>query len=104
AWVAASGRDNDERRALFGATERGFSWFEGATPRERTLPEGVRVVDASSLAAGAPRGVLLVATADTPARLALVVLPRVLRGEASEVSLRAAPLLLPAGAPQVVLE
>jgi hypothetical protein len=45
-----------------------------------------------------------VTTAEEPARLALVVLPAVLRGEASEVTLRTSPVEVPPGAPQVPLE
>jgi hypothetical protein len=106
AWLAGEG---EHKQILLGATQRGFAHFEGSAgaPRERALPAGVRVVDASSVGAGAaaPRGVLLVTTAEqSPPQLALVVLPAALRSEASEVSLRSASLDTPASAPKVVLE
>ena len=102
AWLEA-----DRKPALFGASDHGFTWFEGGsgTARERTLPDGVRVVDASSLSASPEaRAVLLVSTAEEPARLSLVVLPSVLRGEASEVTLRPGSVETPPGAPHVPLE
>lgn len=106
AWMAGEG---EHEQILLGATQRGFAHFEGSggTPRERGLPEGVRVVDASSVGAATaqPRGVLLVTTAEqAPPQLALVVLPAALRAEASEVALRSASLDTPASAPKVVLE
>ncbi len=87
AWFDA---DGDHRPELVGVSEGGFVWIDGAsgTRRERALPGGVRVLDASSITvAGAPRGVLLVAPEAEGAHLALVVLPSELRAETAELEL-----------------
>lgn len=105
AWLAG---DSGDERTILGATGRGFAQLEGirGPSRERALPDGHRVLDASSVGAGAApaRGVLLIADSEQPPALSLVVLPSAMRAEASEIVLRSATVETPANAPQVVLE
>jgi hypothetical protein len=72
----------------------------------RALPNGVRLLDASSLSAGGarPEGVLLVAGDEPGAPLALVVLPSALRDETSEVEFRSGAVAVAPGEAQVALE
>lgn len=95
-----------EQPMLLSATQRGFAVSRGSELRERALPAGMRVVDASSAraASGPQRGLLLVAPDDAAGNLALVVLPAELRDEASELELRTGALDAAPAEARVALE
>ncbi len=105
AWFDA---DGDRKPELLAASEGGFVWVDGKSRarRERALPGGVRVLDATSVTAlgGRPRGVLLVG-ADAPgSHLALVVLPSELRAETAEIELLSGAVAAAPGEARVALE
>jgi hypothetical protein len=101
-WLPGRG----DQRALMAATQQGFGVARADELKQRTLPAGMRAVDASSTrgANGEQRGLLLLAPDDPAANLSLVVLPAELRDEASELELRAGALESAPGEARVALE
>jgi hypothetical protein len=94
-----------DQRTLVAASQHGFSVLCDK-PKERALPSGTRMVDASSTrgAGGEQRGLLLIAPDDPAGNLQLIVLPAELRDEASELTLRAGALETAPGEARVALE
>jgi hypothetical protein len=103
AWLRSGPGD---KRALVGATQGGFAWFQGDTRRDRNLPLGTRLVDASSTTAAASheRAVLLLETAEQDGNLALALLPIEVRNEALELELRSGAVEAAPTEARVVLE
>ena len=103
AWLQ-TGREN--KPSLLAATEAGFAWFQGDRRRDRSLPKGTHMLDASTSGAGAlqARGVLLLEDAEQGGTLSLAVLPVDVRDEALELELRTGALEAGPAEARVALE